>query len=248
MDLAKFVSLLDRTALFFVRVNRLAAVDPFEGYYTTRNLSVDAVRFEELPDEWREKTNIRDERTFHVVIEAHKRIRGLAKQQREVMFVNSWHCQEHESAAMWNLYVKSQEGIAVQSTYRRFVDSLANYPDFEVHVGMIRYIDYQRDAIPIGNMLSPCMYKRKSFEHERELRALIWTPQHGRNVIGEPSQNKYADQTGLYVLVDVDRLIERVYIAPTAPRWTLELLTSVVRRYGLHKDVVQSDLAAQPVY
>jgi hypothetical protein len=34
MDFATFLSLLDRSALFFVRLDKLAEVDPFEGYYT----------------------------------------------------------------------------------------------------------------------------------------------------------------------------------------------------------------------
>jgi hypothetical protein len=149
---------------------------------------------------------------------------------------------------MWSLYVRSQEGIAVQSTYQRLVTSLAGYDEFEVFVGMMRYIDYQADFIPLGNALAPFMYKRKSFEHERELRALIWTPQHGKNIIGNPVLNKFRGVSGIYVPINLDQLITRVYVAPTAPNWIVELLTSVVEKYELKKEVVQSDLASTPVY
>jgi hypothetical protein len=92
------------------------------------------------------------------------------------------------------------------------------------------------------------MCKRKSYEHERELRALIWTPQHGKNAIGDPLVNKFRDLAGLYVPIELEQLITRVYVAPTAPPWIAELLTSVVEKYKLKKVVVQSDLASTPVY
>src|SRR5438128_9116768 len=49
--------------------------------------------------------------------------------------------------------------------------------------------------------VTPIMYKRKSFEHERELRAAIWTLEHGKNNWG--LDNKFKDVSGLYVPVDI---------------------------------------------
>ena len=248
MDLAKLLSLLENSALFFVRVDKLANVDPFEGYYTSANIQADNIRFEDLPQEWQERTNIKDAQTFKIIIDNNKKIREFVKTEREFTFVSSWHCQEHESAAMWNLYIKSQEGIAVESTFERLTSSFAKYEEFEIHAGMVKYIDYESEFIPMGNLLSPFMYKRKSFEHERELRALIWTPQHGKNVMWDPSKNRFRDATGLSVPVDINVLINRVYLAPTAASWTLDLIRSVLHRYGVEAQVIQSDLASKPVY
>jgi len=248
MDLAKFLSLLDRSELFFVRADKLAEIDPFEGYYTNANLEFENLPFEETPKEWRARTNISDEGTFKSVVENMKIIRRVVKEQRELTFISSWHALEYESAAMWSLYVKTQEGIAIQSTYERFISSLAAYQDFDIYAGMIRYIDYKREVISMVNIFFPFMHKRKSFEHENELRALIWTPQHGRNEIGNPSQNKYLNVTGLYVKVDLGRLISCIYVTPTAAAWTLDLLRSVVKKYGLEVEVIHSDLALAPVY
>jgi hypothetical protein len=81
---------------------------------------------------------------------------------------------------MWSQYLRTQEGIAIRSYYKRLGESFARYQDFEIYMGMVKYIDYESDTIPWGNMLAPTMYKRKSFEHERELRAVIWTLEHGK--------------------------------------------------------------------
>lgn len=248
MDLAKFLSLVDKAALFFVRVDKLSTLDPFEGLYTNANVEKENLVFSDTTEEWRDQTGIRDERAFSTLLKSRKVVRETMKAGRTVTFVNSWHVQEHESDAMWNLYVRSLEGIAIESSYNRLVTALSGYEEFDVNIGMIRYIDYRHDCIPQWNALSPFMYKRRSFEHEKELRALIWTPQYGKNEIGDPARNRFRDQDGLYVPVNLEELISRIYVAPTAPHWMLELLESLVKKYGLKKEVVQSDLASTPVY
>ena len=139
------------------------------------------------------------------------------KANREVTFVNSWHAQAHESAAMWSQYLKSQDGIAIQST-KKLVESLIKYEEYEIHIGMINYINYVTEKIPMGNILAPFMHKRKSFEHERELRCLIWTPQYGKNDPRTPNNNKYRDTYGIYVAVELEVMIEAIYVAPTSQR------------------------------
>jgi hypothetical protein len=39
-------------------------------------------------------------------------------------FVNCWHMNEHESAAMWRLYSQADEAICVQSTFARLADAV----------------------------------------------------------------------------------------------------------------------------
>jgi len=126
--------------------------------------------------------------------------------------------------------------------------SLDDYEDFEIFIGKIKYIDYQIEVIPMGNLLAPFIYKRKSFEHEEELRALIWTPQHGKNDISNPSSNKFKNVIGLYVPVRIEELIEKIYASPSAPKWIADLIRSLVNKYEINANVVQSDLAAKPLY
>ena len=53
---------------------------------------------------------------------------------------------------------------------------------------------------------------------------------------------------GKYIPVDLDVLMEKIYISPTAPKWFNELVKSVVEKYNLEKDVLQSSLSDDPVY
>jgi hypothetical protein len=241
-DLAKFLSVFDRSALFFPRLDKLD--DPFEGSYTKSILTFEDVKFDDLSNDLR--VQIGNEEAFRNIVGSNRQFREFAKTLREITFVNSWYCNEHESAAMWSQYLRTQEGIAIQSTYERLCKALAGYEEFQINLGMVNYIDYESDSIPFGNAIYLTMYKRKSFEHERELRAVIWTMQHGKNMPG--SENKFKDEPGLYVSVDIPTLVERVYLAPTAPSWLRDLIDSLLKRFGHEIPVVQSSLADKAFY
>jgi len=100
MDFTKFVSLLDRQQLFFSRTDKLG--DPFEGSCPKRNLEPRA----------------------ELMGDTSERISEYSKWIREFTAVNCWHMNKYESAAMWKLYLKSDEGIAIKSTFRRLRDSV----------------------------------------------------------------------------------------------------------------------------
>jgi hypothetical protein len=140
---------------------------------------------------------------------------------------------EFESAAMWKLHLKSDEGVAIQSTYKRLADSFKETVP-EVWIGVVNYIDYEVQRIPTENALYPFIYKRKSFEHERELRAVIWDDTNQTN--------------GLQVRINAEELVENVFVSPTAQNWFEELVKSVMMKYGFSKNVIKSSLAKDPLF
>jgi len=112
---------------------------------------------------------------------------------------------------------------------------------------VVHYIDYNTDRIRSGNVLVPFMHKRKSYEHEKEIRGVIsifpdLTPDGGWDV------NAETIESGIEIEVDLERLIERIYVAPNAPAWFAELVRAVVSRYGCEFEVVQSSLDDDPVF
>jgi hypothetical protein len=159
------------------------------------------------------------------------------KQVRASSYVHCWHMNEHESAAMWKLYSSSTtDAIAIQTTAGRLRESLPE----EVLIGQVRYISYEDDEIPFGDLRWPLMHKAKSFEHERELRAL-------RADIANANRNHYPEQWKAGEMA-LDDLIERIHISPWAKRWLFELVKKVVRRYGLNIPVTQSELQREPLF
>lgn len=80
------------------------------------------------------------------------------------------------------------------------------------------------------------------------MRALIWTPQNGKNDVVNSKKNKFKGIFGLYVPVNIDRLIEIIYVAPNAPKWILELTKKVIEKFELKIIVTQPSLTSTPLY
>jgi len=229
MDFTKFVSMLESGALFFSRADCLG--DPFEGSYSRGNEKLRPIvykeRYEKLPPDRLE--------TLHRNESQHN------KWQRQWTFINCWHMNSGESAGMWKLYAKTNEAIAIRSSFFR----LANELDDKTYVGVVEYIDFDHDWVPEGNTFYPYVHKRRSFSHEQEVRALFvkWPIKDNRFDYEAVPPNG-----GLEQRVNVQELVESVYVAPTCPSWFKVLVEKVCRRYGLSKPVVQSSLDAEPFF
>ena len=152
---------------------------------------------------------------------------------------------DYESAAMWKLYLKTDEGVAIQSTFKRLTESFFDYAEHDVHIGTVKYIDYEAEWLPEGYSFYPFLHKRKSFEHERELRAIIQKyPTKGNEI--DYTQEIF--DIGAYINVDLYTLIEKIFVSPTAPKWFNDVVKSIINKYDLDKEVIQSSLAEGPVY
>lgn len=73
---------------------------------------------------------------------------------------------EYESAAMWDLYLKSNEGIAIQTDYTSLFNILNN-SDKDIYLTKVVYSDYDETEFPITNLFYPYVHKRTSFSHEQ---------------------------------------------------------------------------------
>jgi hypothetical protein len=228
MDFTKFVWMLAHSALYFSRSDLLG--DPFEGSTSRPNkLLLSQFLKEQGMNEMTIQQLTADFASFRKWI-------------RSWIFVNCWHMNEQESAAMWRLYARTNEAIAIQSTYAKLFDVLP--PD--TYVGVVHYIDYERGVIPESNAFYSYLYKRKSFEHEREIRAVLMDLPHkeGDGLDMEREQT----EAGKVVPVNLDALIENIYVAPTSPSWFKELVEALSNKYGVRKNVVQSALDWKPIY
>lgn len=244
MNFEKFMAMIVSNSLFFSSLHALASIDPYEGEFSDVNKATDNVTWSELPPEAKE--NLKDEATFERVKELRKKNRQFVRDQRKITFANCWHLQEHESAAMWKLYSRDRTGIAIVSSVERLINSLKGFADFGVMIGEIKYIDFNLDQTEEGNTLTPYINKRKYFDYERELRALIWTPENGKNRM-EAEHNRYSQLTGIPVPVDLEILIDSIVLAPDIEIWELGLLVTLLRKYGINRKLVRlSGLSMKP--
>jgi hypothetical protein len=54
--------------------------------------------------------------------------------------------------------------------------------------------------------------------------------------------------SGIKIAVDVPGLIARVRLSPVVEHWYREVVESIIAKYGYDLEVVQSDLAGEPVF
>lgn len=221
MDFTKFVSIMEDNALFFTRIDELN--DPFEGSFSLGNEEIRPLLYKKSP-------NISEKISY------------LIREMRKWVVVNCWHMSDYESAAMWELYSKSEESICIQSTYFK----LKNVLSTKAEIGIVQYADYEKEWVPEHDPLLPFLYKRRSFEHEREIRAILNTGNvksfNGLVLSGTPPDR------GLKINIILSNLVERVYVSPKAPKWFYDLVGKIVRKYNYHFEVKQSSLMAEPFY
>lgn len=209
MDFVKFVSLLDRKALFFAQASQLG--DPFEG-------SISEYTQIEI-----QQMNLVNPEDLHKAI----------YETRNRTLINCWHMGTYESAAMWSLY---GQHIAIRTTSERLCNSFICEED--IYVGEVSYVDYENAHISLRNLFNLYLHKRRSFEHEQEVRAVT---------VVDP---KCADLSwgGIYYSVNVETLIDQVVIAPHAAEWFIDLVHAVAKKYKLECHVRKSDLKIAPIF
>ena len=234
-DFAKFVSLLDSKRLFFTRADSFE--DPFEcarGF----NFQKDAIYAEDetylrlkVATQLKNGENASPSEAEIETALAEEKESYLKKQEekRKNFFVSCWHENQRESEGMWKLYTSAlSQGVAVQTTTERLCYALRN-DSFEI--GKVNYITYDK---PLKDDQKPVWYKRDSFIHENEIRAVVTD-------IG-------CADIGKLIPVDIDTLIENVYVSPTSAPWLVSLVKSVMLKYGIDKPVRYSRLNDIPVF
>jgi len=209
MDFTKFVAMLESDSLYFARADCLG--DPFEAAYTKPMVEKYYVAKGET------KEQEKDGKAFNALV------LNLAKNWLKSFYVNYWHINSGESAAMWKLYLKSDEGLAIQSTISRLIES-ANKSGETIHIGKVRYIDYNNASFDDTNYYNRIIHKRISYEYERELRAVIvkhagmerfFEILDGLNNIERLPEFDFENHLGFSICNNMIDLIENIYVAPT---------------------------------
>jgi hypothetical protein len=206
LDLSKFLDLLLSQKLFMSRSDKFE--DQYEGTFSEPT-------FEEIK---KLATNNPDFLNYYKI-------------HREKVAISSWHINEYESFAMWQIFTQNSEGLAIQSTVKRLQDALAPEKNYKLHIGEVNYIDYKKEYIPFDDLFFPFLFKRKSFQYEREVR-----------IITDVADNNIKLNDGLKINVDISQLIEKIYIHPKSENWYKNLVIQLVKQLGFDFEIEKSDL------
>jgi len=219
LDAAKLFDFFENSTLFFCRADHFS--DKFEGAFTP---------------------SLRAQ-----ISEAHARgeidydYEQFKRRMRESVFINCWHRNQDDSAAMWALYGKSECAVALTTTVGQLEDTAAGIAEHRISIARVEYVkhwsDPKLDVSPDYTRIFA--YKTKAYEYEKEVRVIIDRTRAGSGV--DPCQ------PGILVPIDAGRLLRSIVIAPDAPPWFEKLVRQSAQRYGIRAAVRRSKLATDPI-
>ena len=144
---------------------------------------------------------------------------------------------------MWKLYARERDGVAIKTDF----ESLKRCFEVRqpVYVGKIEYVNFGRAFIDPSNAFNSFVTKRVEFAHEREVRAVI-SEIPVRN--GSVDFTDVREDAGMYIDVDLGRLVKEVVIAPYAEDWFVDLIRSVSAKYNIDAPIKRSSLSKEPTW
>jgi len=218
ISFTQLLSILEREEIWFTNASKFE--DPYEGMVPKPNIEHRVEKVQEIAgcdqDEAKSLLSLYD-------------IEGVTSRT----FVNCWNISRHESAALWEQYLESSQGVAVTSQVRDLREAILT--DEDVKFGEIEYIDYNSDRIPEGP-IPPLYHKRNSFEYENEFRV---------SLIPEKENNP---KDGKYVPVDTGKLINEIYLPPSSRGWFFNLIGEVIETYDVDCELKESEILSSPGY
>ena len=244
LDLDKFESILMDKGLFFCRSDKFS--DPFEGTIPKRESEYRIIT------ERRMAQFHKREMTHEEAVKKSEEMGNLHKRFRRAFIVNCWHINQGESDAMWRLYLKTNEGVVIQTTVNKLRESFDNSEE-EIYISKVRYLDYEKkiwfheNDYPIRNynLFTPIVHKRTAFAHENELRIF---QQINEAVHNEKYWDDKSNYMGNLISCNIEHLIEKVIIPPTADEQIKNKVEEILKKHGLNREIEKSKLNEEPYY
>lgn len=235
MTFEKFCWLIETSKLYHARLDKFD--DPFEGSVTE-----EYARQRALADHPAQNLANRYEPWIHMALTYRS-------------YATCWHASDHESDAQWRLYGSGGAGIAVVTKMSRLEVCVDISPHRHAFLGQIEYVDFKTHDMrrPLGTRMRVGFTKRKSFEHEREVRGLIQAelPFSGPHLELTEDQLQLLKRTmppGVNAPVNLVELLEAIVLSPLAPAHVEKLVRIVTARHSLEHLVKRSELEGTPIY
>ncbi len=251
MDFTKFLSMLQYKSLFFCSCSTIQKMDPFEGEYTKSNLK-----------------NLQNKKQIlQFSSEYAKKPGQYRKKFLDNVGINCWHANDTENAAMWKIYLSSNEGIAIKSTINNLKETFEYNHEDAVYIGNIHYNDYEFNDIEmnyneyLGDVIELIKKEdsKKVFNDSDILNKLAkhYYPlimskrkefEYGKEIrlispINQKTKSKRLKNNGKFVNLNLDVLIDEIIISPSSAKWYADLVKDVVKSYGLeNKRTYQSKI------
>ncbi|RBN51529.1 DUF2971 domain-containing protein [Flavobacterium psychrolimnae] len=162
---------------------------------------------------------------------------GFEEEFKKLNCVCCWNKSKSESYALWKIYSEMNKGIMVTSQIDKLINSLKNNLTDDIQISEIKYIDFETEMIPDGNLNYQIIHKHKAYSYEDELRLIYKVPEVKRI---DFDWEKEDNNSGINIKLDLNILIDDIVLSPYSPEWFTELVQDLMFKYGLNKQIRKS--------
>jgi hypothetical protein len=220
MDLPKYLSLLSSSSIWLARSDTFK--DKREGIFhhaMKKNIEMYYYEMSKSPD-------------FHNDL-AVKNVSEFQEYLSSNTFISCWHKSLKENMVMWEIYGETENSVSIKTTALKLKDSFcieSVYKEaLEVALDEVIYENSDVAAVPNEKKCrQPFFLKREHFAFENEVRLYFRSRMH-HSVSSAPY--------GYKVQVDLDKLIDEIYVHPDADDWFFEAVKDLTKKYGINKKV-----------
>jgi hypothetical protein len=213
LDFAKLISMFHTRSLWLARADTFK--DRHEGRFPDEMRKLTEEAYESFPPD--DPSPVKDADDFQDYL-----VRNT--------FINCWHKNDDESLAMWEIYGRNTEAVAIQTTVARIrasVDCL----NLRGHSLQLRPVTYKNPEDVKGVLrYEDCFFRKRShFDFEKEVRIALDTyfPK-------SPTKNT---PFGYQFPCDLNTLVESIYVHPDSDDWVIDAARSVAKCYSVHVPV-----------
>lgn len=234
MDYDKFISLICNRALYFSRPDKF--LDPFEGAkgllrYKDVWYRASLENYKNILRTFPNGLNKSDDRINSEAVKLLSAECRMFRKDVKSIYINCWHENLYESEAMWKLYTKNlKKAIAIKTTFYGLCTALKK--ESNIQIGRVNYLDYSTRILGLNESF---WFKRKSFEFEKEVR--VFQPHFSNDGV-----------FGRLVNVDIEKLIDNIYISPLADKRFYSQVVKQLEKYEINKGVNFSSLIEKPFF
>ena len=213
MDLARLVSLLETKAIWLARADTFR--DKHEGRF---------------PDEMR---TLMEKAYEGFRVDDPSPVKDASDFQDYMLkntFISCWHKNIDENMAMWEIYGRDTNAIAVQTTVARVRDG-TDSSKLDGYSLLLRPVAYKRaEDVPGVLRYEDCFFrKRPHFSFEQEVRISLDTYSRAN-----PAKNT---PYGHQLRCSIKTLIESIYVHPDSADWFVDAVNSIATHYKLNAHV-----------
>lgn len=214
LGLDKFLDLIVSKELFFTNAAKMT--DKYEGLIPKRNQEYLLKQIKN------EGFSLKD-----AEIESQIRLHQT-NSLRELTLLNCWTISQHESYALWKIYLGgAKAGVAIKTTVGKLTRAIKNGKDpfdEDIFISKVRYSDFIKDEPE--NRFNVITTKNKFYEYEKELRLFIFHYPLSEGGIKPP----YNLTIGRRYKVDILELIDEIYLSPFTGRWFDNTLNGLIKK------------------